>query len=387
MKGTVVIISIVHWHFTWQSQHNIARGLAERGYRVLFVEPLPKRWPRINEFGRLWGRLTADPEASGLCRQPLVPGVELVTPRLFPDTGPIFQELNRRFFVPRITDSLPASELEPPLIVINYLPTSASLALNRSLKPDVTIYHCVNDWVHDPYISTTCEAELAAEADMVWADSPLNVSRTSAMNDHVIQLAKGVDTALFARARKDPEPTERPLCAYFGTIRGNTDVDILRAVSHRYPLRLIGPVRRPLDGFAEGTEVIGAVEHDQVPELLRDADVLLLPYTQTAFNEGLMPAKLFECLATGKPAIVSGLASLGEYAHLFYICDDQESFLRAIERATREAADLRDERIACAERNSYAQRLEEIEGYIQQALERKQSGRALAGEYAHSALT
>lgn len=373
MKTTVVIISIVHWHFTWQSQHNIASGLAERGYRVRFVEPLPKRWPKAGEIGRVWGRLVGNSEAAGSCFQPLTPGVELVSPRLLPDAGRLAQYINRRFFVPGIArDILNIDrDADEPLVVINYLPTSASLALMRALRPDAAFYHCVNDWTHDPYLTEEFETELAGAVDMVWADSGLNYRRTSAMNDNVIQLSKGVDSGLFARAIKEPgPPPKQPLCAYFGSIRGNTDIDLLRKVSHQYRLRVIGPMSESLEGFSPTTELVGAVRHEQVPELLHNADVLLLPYLRTAFNEGLMPAKLFECLATGKPAVVSGLESLGEFDHLFYICDSHDSFLRTITDSLSEPPEIRQARIECAEENSYSRRIDEIESYFNQVLER-----------------
>ena len=378
MKGTVVIISMVHWHYTWQIQQNIARGLAGRGYHVLFVEPLPKRWPGLGEFGRVWGRLTGHSAAAGLCEQPLVPGVELVSPRLLPDTGPLMQAMNRRFFTPRIASGLEQTTAGP-LIVINYLPISASLSLMEQLQPDATFYHCVNDWEHDPYATTRYrEAELAASVDMVWADSPVNLARVRTMSDHVVAMAGGVDVALFARARRPPaEPPAHPLCAYFGTIGISTDLDLLRQVSHRYPLRLIGPVRGSLEGFAAETEVTGAVPQERLPELLRDVDVLLLPYAQSLHNESVLPAKLFECLATGKPSIVSGLASLTEYADLFYICDSAAAFLGQIAAAVHEPPDRRAARIACAERNSYDQLFTDIEGYFDDILGHKARPQAL----------
>lgn len=363
---------MVHWHYTWQSQHNMASGLAGQGYRVLFVEPIPKRWPRISEFGRVWGRLTGNSQAAGFFTQPLIPGVDIISPRMLPDTDSLTRELNRRLFVPGIAHKL-KSESTSPLIVVNYLPTSASLALMEALKPDIKIYHCVNDWEHDPYApARETEADLIAAVDMVWADSPVNFARTSKMDDNVVRLPHGVNIDLFAQARKAFEaPPERPLCAYFGTIGISTDIDLLRAVSHRYPLRLIGPIRTPLEGFAESTEIIGPVAHEQIPELLHDVDVLLLPYLHSTHNDSVMPAKLFECLATGKPTIACGLKTLYDYADLFYIRETPDEFLSAIAESVHEPAERIEPRIACAEKHSYARRILNIESYIQQLLANK----------------
>lgn len=370
MKGTVVFISMVHWHFTWQLEHSFARGLAERGYNVRFVEPLPKRWPALSELGRVWGRLAGHSETAGNCYQPLVPGVELVSPRLLPDTNPLLQSLNRRLFVPRIADTL-RHNVTHPLIVVNYLPLPASLALMEQLRPDATFYHCVNDWDHDPYTSTGHfkEAELAGAVDMVWTDSPVNYARNAAWADNVILMSHVVDVELFAQARRTPgEPPARPLCAYFGTIGISADIDLLRAVSHRYRLRLIGPVRAPLEGFAADTELIAPVPQGRLPELLRDVDVLLLPYVRSVHNQGVMPAKIFECMATGKPMVVSGLTALDQYADLLYLCEGESEFLASIAEAVHEPSTRRAARIACAEANSNQRRIDEIEGYFRQAL-------------------
>lgn len=369
MKGTVVIISMVHWHFTWQIQQSIARGLAERGYTVRFVEPLPKRWPRLAELGRVWGRLSGHSEAAGTCRQPLVPGVEVISPRLLPDTGGLMQRLNRHLFIPRIAQQM-GRGAQRPLIVINYLPLSASLALMEQLQPDATFYHCVNDWEHDPYTSAHFdEATLVRAVDMVWADSAINIARVAAIRNDVVAMAGGVDVALFARARRTPDmPPVRPLCAYFGTIGISTDLKLLRTVSHRFPLRLIGPVRSDLAGFAPETEIVGAIPQERLPELLRDVDVLLLPYTHSDHNKSVIPAKLFECLATGKPTVVSGLEALRDYADLFTICETEEDFLAAIATATSEPPTRRVARIAYAEQNSYEQLYTTIEGYFERVL-------------------
>ena len=374
-RGTIVLIAMVHWHYTWQSQHNMASGLADQGYRVLFVEHIPKRWPRLSEFGRVWGRLTGNSRAAGFFTQPLVPGVDIKSPRMLPDAGPLTRRLNRRLFVPGVAAQL-KSESTSPLIVINYLPTAASLALMEALEPDVKIYHCVNDWEHDPYApARETEADLIAAVDMVWADSPVNFARTSRMGDNVVRLPHGVDIDLFTHAGKAPDvPPDRPLCAYFGTIGISTDIDLLRAVSHRFPLRLIGPVRTSLEEFAESTEMIGPVPHQQIPELLRDVDVLLLPYLHSPHNDSVMPAKLFECLATGKPTIACGLKTLYQYADLFYIRETPDEYLSAIAESVREPVERREPRIACAEKHSYARRILKIESYIEQLLANKQAG-------------
>jgi len=372
MKGTAIIIAMVHWHYTWQSQHNMAVGLAEHGYQVLYVEPIPKRWPAPHEFKRVLGRLTGDSVTAGQVKQALPPGIELITPRLLPDVGPTMQAINRRLFIPGISRNL-TQKVTRPLTIINYLPIPASLTLMDALEPDVAIYHCVNDWTNDPYApGQAIEPALIAKVDMIWADSPVNFDRTRRLSTKTIRLPHGVNFDLFAKARRENSSVpDKPLCVYFGSIGVSTNIDILRKVSHRYPLRLIGPIRVALEGFSDETEIIGPVSLEELPPLLRDADVLLLPYVRSRHNDSVMPAKLFECLATGKPIVACGLKTIYDYEELFYIREEPEAFLEAIAAAVEEDPGLREQRIALAEEHSYEKRAQKIDRFIQTILAEK----------------
>lgn len=376
MKGTIILSSPVHWHFTWQSAQKVATGLAQIGYHVYFIEPLPKRWPRLTEAKRVWGRLTGQTHLAGKIRQPLWPGVEIVSPRLLPDVGKIANMVNSRVFIPRLARHLRA-RLVRPLTLINFVPLPAALALQKHLQPDVSIYYCVHDWPHDPHTqdpSRFIEPAIAAQADIVLADAEHNIKRLSAYHDPVIQMIPTVDYEMFAPAREELQQTrkEQPRCAYFGTIGANVDVDLLRQVSFHYPLRLIGPSRYPLTGFDAKTEIVGAVAFPDLPRLLQDVDVLLLPYNQSPHIAGLVPAKLFECLATGKPIVAMGLTTLGEYADLFTFCATRNAFVTAIGRAfVEDTAVQRERRLACAREHSDTQRIARLDEYIQAVLASK----------------
>src|SRR3990170_2322476 len=126
-QGTIILISSAHWHITWQRHQEIAIGLASRGYKVEFIEPLPKRWPKASEIRRVMGRLLGHSTEAGLFAQKLPPGITVTSPPLLPDTGRIAQSINRRFFVPGIVKSISERCKIRPIITINYLPIMASL--------------------------------------------------------------------------------------------------------------------------------------------------------------------------------------------------------------------------------------------------------------------
>jgi glycosyltransferase involved in cell wall biosynthesis len=373
-QGTVVVISSVHWHFNWQRHHDIASRLAARDYEVVFVEPLPKRWPGLGEARRVFGRLTGHSNVSGGGRQREVAGVELVSPLLLPDVGGLGRAVNWSIFVPLLARRLKRRMVRRPLIVLDFLPISSSVALLRNLDPDLAVYDCVWDWSSDPHSSpeTIREEELLAEVDLVLTDSPYLFEKMKRAHPRVRRILPAVDLSIFGPLdSSDPTATDSPLCGYFGQIGANIDFDVMRLLSQRFRLRLIGPVEAPLDGFGASTEVLGSVPRERLPELLRDIDVLVLPYKREGHTRGVIPAKTFECLATGKPTVAIGLASLSEYGDLFHLCETPEQFLRAVGRAAVDPPALRERRIEAARANSWEKRIEEVDEALHTALAEK----------------
>jgi glycosyltransferase involved in cell wall biosynthesis len=371
MKGTVIFISSVSWHFTWQIHHNLAAGLFKRGYQVIYLDPIPKRIPRLSEAKRVWGRLKGDSRAGGISQQPEIPGLKIVTPLALPDRGGLFQSLNRWVFVPWLARRINADGWERPLVVINYLPIPAAINLQQHLQPDLSIYHCCWDWWHDPYAGDLAayEHQLAGQAQVILVDdAPLLQARMAAYQPRafVHTLRHGVDYAAFEIARTSPRITDQPLCAYFGSIGASIDVDLLRQISYRYSLRLIGPVQVALEGFAPTTQIIGSVPHHRLPQYLADVDVLLLPYRRDVpHTQGIVPAKTFECLATGKPTLAIGLSTLEPYRDLFYLCHTPQEVFAQIPQVMCEDPQLRQIRLDYAQAHSWDTCLSTIESIFQ----------------------
>jgi len=366
----LLILSSVHWHFTWQRHHEVASRLAGRGYRVTYLEPIPKRWPGVRELGRVVGRLRGRHEEAGLMRQPVPEGVSLRSVVTLPDVGPVSRWLNRILSVPRHARRL-SRELRRPLVTINYLPLAASVDLQHRLAPDLAVYDCVWDWPHDPYSrpGVIREPDLLAAVDLVFADSPYLFERMKKLHPRVERVLPAVDYELYAGARRGSKLSdERIRCAYFGAVGANVDMPLLARLSREFALRIIGPVQEALPPLGPGTEVIGAVAQPELPALLADADVLVLPYRDAEHSRGVIPAKTFECLATGKPTVAKGLESLKEFGELFYLCDDADAFVDAVRRAVDEPPSLCERRLATARRNTWDQRADEIDALVRGAL-------------------
>lgn len=388
-SGTLYYISTTPWHFTWQHTHKYTRQFALRGWNVLFLDPLPKRFPRLTEYKRVIGRIRGNAIQSGKMRQIEVEGVRYIAPRALPDRGAVLRYLNRRLFLPPVAKTLFAMTASGPRVALVTLPTRAALDLVDLLRPDFVIYMCYINFGKDKLApSDICESEreLTTRADLILVDNGLdNRARilSYSPSSPVIHFSASVDYAHFATASNleaDNKSADGKLrCCYFGDLR-YIDTDLLKRISYLYTLRLIGPRSVATQAFSPDTELIPAVTYDQLPALLHDADILLLPYRiDDPYNRGVFPAKTFECLATGKPTIAMGLPSLKPFASAIDIADSADDFLELLVRAKQEvlnpntpaATAKRESRLEIARKHDEANQATPLFNWLTDAINRR----------------
>jgi len=370
-KSTLIIISSVHWHFTWQRHHDIASGFAELGYRVVFIEPLPKRWPSIKEILRVLRRILHIGRGGGTFFQEVSQNVTILSPLMLPDTTAIADWINKTIFIPwfikRNQESFSNASAS---FLINYLPIHSSIDLQLALNPAVSAYDCVWDWSNDPKAPKMRLTEdlLIKNVSMVFADSPFLFNKMRAKHKTTYRVLPAVHFNLFEDARDAGRGLTKGkpevVVGYFGNIGVNINKKLLEDVSEYYSLLLVGPQPEDKSRFSSSTRFLGPVPHGDLPSLLAEVDVLLLPYNRSAHLPAVIPAKTFECLATGKPVVAIGLESLIEFEEYFYIANSEGDFIHKIETALHEPGDNRFERLNLAKRNDWQMRIQEIEKHL-----------------------
>jgi|GEM_PF-3057883 len=380
IRGSVIIIAEIHWHYAWQVHHEVAAGLGALGYDVYFISTWPRRWwPGWQKTRKyLTSRIGLRTYHEGTYSQSVPVGVTLVPPNGIPEHRLLERWFNRHVVVPRLIKRLQSYGLKRPLTVINYVPLNYALAIQRALCPDVSMYYCVSDWenvVHTRAIQVY-ERELIRMSDITLANAPFLRQHLSELGAQPVLRPEGKNYEMYEPVRRaTPTPRERPLCAYFGNIGMNTDTDLLVRVSQRYPLRIIGSFNTPVEGLSAETELIPPVPHKELPGLLADVDVLLLPYDANAPHmRGVFPAKTFECLAMGKPIVMIGLQYFEDFADVMYICNSADEFLDMIAVAAQENDPaLRERRLQRARENTNTAMATYLDQTIQATLDKKQA--------------
>ncbi len=114
--------------------------------------------------------------------------------------------------------------------------------------------------------------------------------------------------------------TDRYVITYGGTIADSYNlqgfieslVQFPTSIKQKLLIRFVGKISAAqIEGFkkaglGENLEIIDYVKHDKLVRYLIDSDILLLVIPDVANNEGIVPGKLFEYLATGVPVLALG---------------------------------------------------------------------------------
>jgi glycosyltransferase involved in cell wall biosynthesis len=378
----VVLLASAGWETPAPvNAHQVARRLAARGHRVLFVESVGLRPPAPLASGQDLRRIAA--RLRGALR-----GLREVEPRLYvlsplvPLVGPrALRRLALRALARGVARAARRLGFDAPVLWA-FLPT-ASRVVER-LSAAAVVYHCVDHYAANPGVDAPFveaeEARLLERADLVLATSSVLAERLRAKGAERVRLVPNVaDVALFARAHEPlPEPAElrdlpHPRAIYVGNLAAyRVDFALLAAVARSgVSLVLVGPIglgdaARAPGELGEllalpGVRATGPRPPQALPALLRHADVALIPFLDNDHTRGSFPLKVWEYLAAGLPVVATPLPSLLELAEPgIAIARGPEAFAAAVRAAAADAPRERLARLARARAHDWPARIEEL---------------------------
>ena len=356
----IVVLSSLDWRSLWQAPQEIASRLGRAGNRVLYVENLGIRSPRLADASRVAARVRARARSlrSAGIRE-VGSGVHACSPLVLPPFGPSYRRsLNRRVFLPPIHRAVRALGMRDP-VLWTFLPTDAVLDLVGMLREpgSVLIYTCLADFERlspRPDRLAATERTLLESSDLVFARGPVLARRCERWSDRVHEIELGVDLDAFPvdAARNDPvegrpgparlQRLPRPIVGYVGALHRHVDLSLASAAALARPdwsWAYVGPVQVPMDDLAAlpNVELVGDVSHETLAGYMREFDVCTIPYRLSSATETVLPAKLLEYLAMGKPVVSTALPEVLRFdaqRGLVSIAEGEPGhFVEAIERA------------------------------------------------------
>ncbi len=381
----IVILASAPWETPAPvNVHQIARRLAARGHKVLFVESTGLRGPSLrspHDRGRVLARL----RAAGRGPRRLAEGLFALAPLALPADWPVpARMLSDLWVAGQVRRALRRLAMPAPLIW-SFLPTWLGVA--RRLGGRRLVYHCVDRYAANPGVDAAridaAEAAMLQTANCVFATSPVLADHLRPQRPDVVCVPNVADVGLFSRAVREPLPEPsalaglaRPRGVYTGNVAGyRVDLPLLAGVADARPdlqLVLVGPVGlgdpggEP-QGYAEliarpNVHAFGPRPQDELPAWLRHADVALIPFLDNAHTRGSLPLKLWEYLAAGLPVVATPLPNLAPLAEdgTLRVAGDVDAFIAALEAALGEPEQRRAERLSRAQAHDWEPRVDEL---------------------------
>jgi glycosyltransferase involved in cell wall biosynthesis len=361
-RRDVVLLATADWdHPFWTNKQHVASTLAALGHRVLYVESVGLRAPRLEgqDLQRLWRRLRR-----GL-RPPRQVASDLWvwSPLLIPAAHTGWKAaLNRCLFAALLHFWRRRLRLRADLLWTYNPLTGCLLPLENSGFRQL-VYHCVDDLAAQPCMPAALialeEERLCRAATQIFVTSPELLQSRGCFNPQIRYDPNVADVDHFAVARDPQLPIPPDLQAlppgprlgFIGAISAyKLDLKLIADLARHRPdcqIVLIGRVGEGdpdtvLDDLVALANVhhLGPRSYGQLPSYLRGFEVALLPCPLNDYTRAMFPMKFFEYLAAGVPVVATQLPALQAFRHLAAFTEGREAFLAAVDATLSRCASL-----------------------------------------------
>jgi glycosyltransferase involved in cell wall biosynthesis len=274
-------------------------------------------------------------------------------------------------------------------ILWGYVPQAGALA--DVLQPSTVIYHCVDDIANQRGIDGGAfragEDRFVRRVDVILASAPTLRDRLAEVHDNVRFAPNVADTERFALALDNAGPDEamaalsRPRMVFTGAVVATKlDIELLVELARRrreWSFALVGPV-----GVGDPSTDVSALEaepnvhllgrrrYEELPAVLRAADVAIVPYAINDLTRSIFPMKIYEYLSAGLDVVSTPLPSLAGVAGVRMAAGVDEMEIALASALAEDTPELRRRRSELARGHSWETRLEEIAEWVEETCAR-----------------
>jgi glycosyltransferase involved in cell wall biosynthesis len=377
----VVILSSIDWGSLWQGPQEIAVRLGRAGRKVLYVENTGVRPPRLSDARRVAARLARWGRTVGTGQPEIASNVWLCSPLMLPPFGPAWQRaLNRRVFVPRVVQTARSLGLGR-VQIWTFLPTDTALDVIDGFGAacESVVYNCGADFSQltpDRAKLEAIEREVVRRSTVVFTNCELLARRFSPIHPRVRALPGGVSLEAFPLDPPGDPPPElrallRPIIGYVGGLHRHLAMDLLVAMAKARPhwsWVYVGPHQTDVTPLAAlpNVHLPGPRPHHDLARYIHQFDACTIPYARSVYTDTVVPTKLNEYLAMGKPVVSTDLPALADTPAVLEAIwtspPAEQPFLAGIEAAlvAGQADGVRTRRRVLAASASWDKRLEQM---------------------------
>lgn len=354
--GDCVLFSTADWDEPyWTNKQHMACELAGLGWRVLYIESVGLRRPRMasgRDWKRLWRRLWRGVQSVLIGPPRRRDNIWVLSPLIVPAKHhwPVVRWINQALLRHALRRFLRARRFARPLVWTYHPYMQNAIA---DVPRGALVYHCVDDLSAVPGVDVAAfeaaERGLLQACDAVFVTARALEDRCRPFNPRTYFLPNVADDRHFGKAlAAGPVPDDlaaipTPRLVYHGVLSDfKVDFALLLEVARRRPewhWVLIGEQREgqqsPLvDALAAlpNVHLLGYRSYAQLPDYLRGMQVGLLPTLINDYTRSMFPMKFFEYLAAGLPVVSTPLAFAEDGPAGLEIGADADAFEAAIER-------------------------------------------------------
>jgi glycosyltransferase involved in cell wall biosynthesis len=322
------------------SCQHLIRNLLDR-YEVYWVNTIGTRRPRLNllTLQRALGKFRQWMRPPAVTELPA--GLHIVNPPMWPWIRSRFDRfLNRRLLARTLLPLV--RSLSTPCYAVTTIPIVVDLI--DVLPVQRWIYYCVDDYGEWPGLDQVAlqrmESFLVQGMDKLVAVSETLRDKLVQTGRNVSLVTHGVDLDCWSadgerKALPELDGLERPLIAFWGVADRRMDISFvtrLAADLQRGTIVIVGPQCECNPVLLKTARVVclGPVDYEMLPEVAREATVLIMPYADIPVTRAMQPLKLKEYLATGKPAVVRELPATQEWRDCLDLAATPQAFSEAV---------------------------------------------------------
>lgn len=376
---SIILFSTADWDNPfWTNKQHMAFHLAERGYKVLYVESLGLRM--ITVTGGDWKRVFRRVRKffSGVRKRG--DNLWVFSPVVLPlHHIPFVHKLNEialrmqlRFWMWRLGFKNVLAWTYNPLV----LDLIHALGLKR------IVYHCVDDLAAAPRLPKERieieEARLVRAADVVFVTSRVLFDKLQRLAGGLLRYYPNVaDYKHFHRAREASLPVPEDLASirsprigFVGAISAyKLDFELIARAAELRPdwsWVLIGKVGEgdPHTDISmlqkPNIHFLGPKAYADLPGYLKGMDAVVLPCCLNEYTKSMFPMKFFEYLAAGKSVVATDLPSLEPYREVFTLASGAEGFTQSLAKILSGEITYTPRMDAVAKENTWESRLDRM---------------------------
>ena len=229
----------------------------------------------------------------------------------------------------------------PERDVLVYTPLALDLA--RELDPQQLSYDIMDDLASFKNASPglkLAQRRLLAAADVIFAGGrSLHESAQAQSSKECHLFPSGVDTSHYeaSRSLRDARAgSGRKVAGYVGVIDERVDLELIAGLAQALPdwtIRIVGPTAKidPDDRPREANiEYPGMASYDDLPQVMAEFDVALMPFALNEATRSISPTKTLEYLAAGLPVVSTRVADVvADYTGVVHFADTALDFAHA----------------------------------------------------------